>query len=76
LVRTKHIGYMRDVRRLTVAMSRARLGLYIFGRMRVFETCAELKPMVAQWRARPLQLSLQPKENSNSERKVILTSLS
>ncbi|KAI8048857.1 P-loop containing nucleoside triphosphate hydrolase protein [Syncephalis plumigaleata] len=70
LVRTKHIGYMRDVRRLTVAMSRARLGLYIFGRMRVFEACAELKPMVTQWRARPLQLSLQPKENSNSERKM------
>ena len=32
LVRTKHVGHLRDVRRLIVAMSRARLGLYIFGR--------------------------------------------
>ncbi|RKP26860.1 P-loop containing nucleoside triphosphate hydrolase protein, partial [Syncephalis pseudoplumigaleata] len=70
LVRTQHIGYMRDVRRLTVAMSRARLGLYMFGRMRVFEACAELKPMVALWRARPLQLSLRSKETFNSERKM------
>ncbi|KAI4803943.1 hypothetical protein KUCAC02_025588 [Chaenocephalus aceratus] len=30
LVRTKAVGHLRDVRRLVVAMSRARLGLYIF----------------------------------------------
>ncbi|KAK9454432.1 P-loop containing nucleoside triphosphate hydrolase protein [Dipodascopsis uninucleata] len=35
LVRTKRIGYLRDIRRLTVAFSRARLGLYVFGRRRV-----------------------------------------
>ena len=33
LVRTKTVGHIRDVRRLIVAMSRARLGLYIFGRI-------------------------------------------
>ena len=32
LVRTKAVGHLRDVRRLIVAMSRARLGLYIFAR--------------------------------------------
>ncbi|KAK5943581.1 hypothetical protein PMZ80_004589 [Knufia obscura] len=37
LVRTKTQGYLRDVRRLTVALSRARLGLYILGRRRLFE---------------------------------------
>lgn len=37
LVRTKHVGYLRDLRRLTVALSRARLGLYVLGRRSVFE---------------------------------------
>ncbi len=32
LVRTRTVGHLRDVRRLVVAMSRARLGLYVFGR--------------------------------------------
>ena len=31
LVRSKHIGHIRDIRRLIVAMSRARLGIYVFG---------------------------------------------
>lgn len=34
----------RDVRRLVVAMSRARLGLYIFGRVSLFQNCYELSP--------------------------------
>lgn len=42
LVRTKSVGYLRDVRRLTVALSRARLGLYIFGRRELFENCFEM----------------------------------
>lgn len=37
------MGYLRDIRRLTVALSRARLGLYILGRREVFESCFELK---------------------------------
>ncbi|KAL4869358.1 hypothetical protein BDV12DRAFT_185244 [Aspergillus spectabilis] len=44
LTRTRSVGYLRDVRRLTVALSRARLGLYILGRREVFESCYELKP--------------------------------
>lgn len=43
LTRTKHIGYLRDMRRMTVALSRARLGLYVLGRKEVFESCFELQ---------------------------------
>ncbi|KAI9820245.1 MAG: hypothetical protein M1827_005867 [Pycnora praestabilis] len=43
LTRTRTPGYLRDIRRLTVALSRARLGLYILGRREVFESCYELK---------------------------------
>lgn len=44
LVRSKHVGHLRDVRRLVVAMSRARLGLYILGRVSLFQRCGELSP--------------------------------
>ncbi len=44
LVRTRAVGHLRDVRRLVVAMSRARLGLYVFGRASVFANCYELQP--------------------------------
>ena len=52
LVRTKHVGHLRDVRRLVVAMSRARLGLYVFARVGLFNTCTELQPafrLVSEW---------------------------
>lgn len=45
LVRTKAVGHIRDVRRLVVAMSRARFGLYIFGRAALFRNCFELQPV-------------------------------
>ena len=44
LVRTRHFGHLRDVRRLVVAMSRSRLGLYVFGRAALFGNCYELQP--------------------------------
>ncbi|KAF4550875.1 Intron-binding protein aquarius N-terminus-containing protein [Elsinoe fawcettii] len=43
LVRTERVGYLRDVRRLTVALSRARLGLYVLGRRELFESVLEVK---------------------------------
>lgn len=43
LTRSARVGYLRDIRRLTVALSRARLGLYILGRRAVFESCYELR---------------------------------
>ena len=62
LVRTRAVGHVRDVRRLVVAMSRARLGLYIFGRLPLFANCYELQPTMAQLMQRPTQLALHPTE--------------
>jgi intron-binding protein aquarius len=58
LVRTRAIGYLRDIRRLTVALSRARLGLYILGRRSVFESVFELKPAFDILLQRPDKLTL------------------
>ena len=58
LTRTRGIGYLRDVRRLTVALSRARLGLYILGRRELFETCYEFKPAMDILLQRPDKLIL------------------
>ncbi|KAF1842034.1 uncharacterized protein K460DRAFT_379999 [Cucurbitaria berberidis CBS 394.84] len=58
LVRTRAIGYLRDIRRLTVALSRARLGLYILGRRSVFESVFELKPAFDILFQRPDKLTL------------------
>ncbi|KAM9381229.1 RNA helicase aquarius [Phaethornis superciliosus] len=62
LVRTKAVGHLRDVRRLVVAMSRARLGLYIFARVSLFQNCFELTPAFSQLTARPLYLHIVPTE--------------
>ena len=62
LVRTKTVGHIRDVRRLIVAMSRARLGLYIFGRIGLFQNCFELGPSLRLLTARPTQLMVAPDE--------------
>ncbi|KAJ3325409.1 hypothetical protein HDV06_004268 [Boothiomyces sp. JEL0866] len=58
LVRTKHVGHLRDVRRLTVALSRARLGLYVFCRFKLFSGCAELAPAFNILKERPTLLQL------------------
>lgn len=44
LVRTEAVGHLRDVRRLVVALSRARLGLYVFCRKALYANCYELSP--------------------------------
>ncbi|KAF7718615.1 Pre-mRNA-splicing factor [Penicillium ucsense] len=62
LTRTRIVGYLRDVRRLTVALSRARLGLYILGRREVFESCYELQPAFDRLLQRPDKLMLAPGE--------------
>ena len=59
MTRTRSIGYLRDVRRLTVLLSRARLGLYILGKRELFETaCLEMKPAMEILAQRPDKLSL------------------
>jgi intron-binding protein aquarius len=44
LVRTKSVGHLKDVTRLVVAMSRARLGLYVFCRSQLFLSDPILEP--------------------------------
>lgn len=71
LTRTRSIGYLRSIRRLTVALSRARLGLYILGRRSVFESCFELKPAFDILFAKPDVLQIATGEMyGSSTRKV------
>jgi intron-binding protein aquarius len=70
LVRTKHVGHLRDVRRLVVAASRARLGLYIFGRVSLFKNCFELQPTFKLLMNRPQKLELVKGETFESQRKI------
>ncbi|XP_029454885.1 RNA helicase aquarius isoform X2 [Rhinatrema bivittatum] len=69
LVRTRAVGHLRDVRRLVVAMSRARLGLYIFARVSLFQNCFELTPAFTQLATRPLQLHIIPTEYYPADRR-------
>jgi intron-binding protein aquarius len=58
LVRTESVGHIRDLRRLVVALSRARLGLYVFGRLSLFENCFELMPAFSRLKQHPVTLRL------------------
>lgn len=76
LVRTRFVGHLRDVRRLVVAMSRARLGLYVFCRRSLFEQCYELQPTFQLLLQRPDRLALNLTEvASYTERPVEDTGL-
>ncbi|CAG9762602.1 unnamed protein product [Ceutorhynchus assimilis] len=68
LVKTAAVGHIRDVRRLVVAMSRARLGLYIFARVSLFQNCYELTPAFEQLTKRPTKLHLHLNELYPTER--------
>ncbi|KAM0274435.1 hypothetical protein ACHAQH_007843 [Verticillium albo-atrum] len=70
LTRTSRVGYLRDIRRMTVALSRARLGLYILGRREVFEACYELRPAFKQLLQRPDKLMLVTGEMWPSQRVI------
>jgi len=67
LVRTAHVGHLRDVRRLIVTMSRAKLGLYVFGRFSIFENCFELTPVFSRFAKRPQDLHLEMEETESSK---------
>jgi intron-binding protein aquarius len=58
LVRTRAVGHLRDARRLVVALSRARLGLYVFCRQALFAGCFEAREAFALLARRPAQLQL------------------
>lgn len=68
LVKTRAVGHLRDARRLVVAMSRARLGLYVFARVSLFKNCFELTPAFHQLMRRPLKLQLLPHEDYPTQR--------
>jgi len=70
LVRTKTVGHIRDIRRLVVAMSRARLGLYVFCRKNLFANCYELTQTFTKFLRRPDQLMLVQNEFFPTQRKV------
>ena len=70
MVRTESVGHIRDIRRLVVALSRARLGLYVFGRQRLFENCYELTTAFAQLLARATKLQLVAGEAFPTQRLV------
>ena len=70
LVRTKKIGYLRDIRRFIVSLSRARQGLYIFGKWDLFINCLELSKTMNIFKDkyncknRKLELCLDGNENN------------
>lgn len=70
LVRTKTVGHLRDIRRLVVAVSRARLGLYVFCRQSVFCNCHELRRTMDQFSAKSSKLQLVKGEQFPTERLV------
>lgn len=63
LVRTKYPGHLRDIRRLIVALSRGKLGLYVFGSWDLFSNCQELKNTFEIFVKKPLELCLMINEN-------------
>ncbi len=71
LVKTKNIGHLRDVRRLVVAMSRARLGLYIFARTKLFRSCFELTPVFNMLLKRPQNLRLINDEQYPADKRMV-----
>jgi intron-binding protein aquarius len=69
-VRTKTVGHIRDVRRLVVAMSRARLGLYVFCRKSLFANCYELTNTFSKLLQRPDKLVLVKDERYPTPRRI------
>ncbi|GAX25325.1 intron-binding protein aquarius [Fistulifera solaris] len=70
LVRTESVGHLRDVRRLVVALSRARLGLYVFCRQNLFSSVPELRQAFDQFETKPNKLTLVLNETYPTDRKV------
>ncbi|PVU85362.1 hypothetical protein BB560_007046 [Smittium megazygosporum] len=68
LVRTKSVGHIRDLRRLIVALSRARLGLYVVCRLSLFLECPETKYAFTLLSKNPKKLSIVENEQYPTSR--------
>ncbi|ORM41211.1 Intron-binding protein aquarius [Babesia sp. Xinjiang] len=66
LVRSTRPGHLGDPRRMLVALSRARLGLYIFGNWRLFSGCRQLKTFASRLEGIPHELRLLPSGDAAS----------
>lgn len=70
LVRTERIGHLRDIRRLVVAVSRSRLGLYVLCRQDLFASNHDLRRTFDQFADKPNQLQLISGEAYPTDRKT------
>jgi len=70
LVRTESVGHLRDVRRLVVTVSRARLGLYVLCRQELFAGNHDLRRTFDQFAARPSKLQFVLGETFPTEREA------
>ena len=68
LVRSKKVGYLRDIRRFIVSLSRAKKGLFIFGNWNLFNNCIELNDTFKilrekyNYKSRKLEICLEGKK--------------
>ena len=71
LVRSKNVGYLKDIRRIMVGISRACLGLFVLGRYELFKQCSELNEIISKFENNELKLMVcLDSENENNFEKV------
>ena len=56
LVRSKNVGYLKDIRRIVVGISRACLGLFVLGRYELFKQCSDLSEVIRKFECNELNL--------------------
>eukprot|EP01054_Gregarina_sp_Poly1_P003336 Gregarina_sp_Poly_1__3335@NODE_195_length_11596_cov_85_481395_g174_i0_p12_GENE_NODE_195_length_11596_cov_85_481395_g174_i0NODE_195_length_11596_cov_85_481395_g174_i0_p12_ORF_typecomplete_len107_score7_13AAA_12/PF13087_6/0_0031AAA_12/PF13087_6/5_9e03_NODE_195_length_11596_cov_85_481395_g174_i070207340 len=67
MVRTRRTSYMTDLRRLTVAFSRGRLGLYLFGKYAMMKASKAMNDFLSRAGNNVLKLAVQPQERWSPE---------
>ena len=71
LVRTNSVGYLRELRRLVVTVSRSRLGLYVFARKSIFVEHCELREVFSKFGNKPDRLWLKTGEEYGDIERVV-----